>query len=266
MARCAPSRLFRRPLRRRLPADKLPTNANKIPKAIVDLKQSRIFLELTAPSRPSQNSRYKNFTSPSSNPIVSSLHSRDFSDQSTQSSQPYTHPSRMTRLLSEIRAERERGEHHARIEALRLENQRREDATARYQAMKIDRTGTDTRQPRERKTRPLGLERTAINIWGAAGIPDVPPISVKPNPEVEPEVATTSLPTTDERVSENKMGQEEEQGVFEKLVEVFSNPSTDQLSPHLSVPASTASHYDADGYHPRWQYTRWHTKNGKWRR
>ena len=132
--------------------------------------------------------------------------------------------------------------------------------------MKIDRAGTDTRQPRERKTRPLGLERTAINIWGAAGIPDVPPISVKPNPEVELEVATTSLPTTEERVSENKMGQEEEQGVFEKLVEVFSNQSTDQLSPHLSVPASTASHYDVDGYHPRWQYTRWHTKNGKWRR
>lgn len=244
----------------------LPTKANKIPKAISHIKQSRIFLELTAPSRPR---RYSNLatsksSSTSVDSVLVSINPRN--SLKTVQSRESTSPSRMTQLLAEVRAARERGENQAYQKLLQLENSRRTRATTRYQDMKDGVAETDNRLLRQgvhMRRKPVGLARTAIHLYGASGIPEIPSPPICPVSEPQSEPVTSKIAETrDTKPDEPAVIQDEEQSVLDKLVDVLSNRSADVLSPHLAMPISTNTSEGKDGYHPRWQYTRWHSKKG----
>ena len=249
-----------------LDMETLPTKAKKIPKAISHIKQSRIFLELTAPSRPR---RYSNLatsksSSTSVNPILVPINT--LNNLKTDESRESTSPSRMAQLLAELRAARERGENEAYQKLLQLENSRRTRATTRYQDMKGGVAETDNRllqQGVHMSRKPVGLARTAIHLYGASGIPEIPLPPRRPLSEPQPEPVTRKVvEASDTKADEPTVIQDEEQSVLDKLVDVLSNRSAGVLSPHLATPISTNTSEGKDGYHPRWQYTRWHSKKG----
>ena len=252
----------------------LPNNTNKIPRAIVNLKQSRIFLEITAPSRPSRKRFKKKIPSSTSthNPLSSFTPPANYA----RLARPYENASPMSRLLSEIRAERVEGEHLSRLETLRLENDRRERAAKRYRTMKSNHEikVQSLAQPSPVKSHFMGLSNTAEMVWSlaGAGVPITPSSSIQPTLVAEqvPDITTPIMTkgVENEAVEKAENTEEEEQGVLERLAEALATTtnSTD-LSPSLSMAAgSTSSQSDQTGYHPRWQYTRWHTKRANRRR
>jgi hypothetical protein len=240
----------------------LPNEMSRIRRAITHLRESRVFLELTAPSRPSQT---QNKFKKSSSSVPTSPLAASYSIDYGHLSRPSENPSPMSKLLSEIRAERVEGEHRSRVEHLRLEELGRKRDSDRYQPLKSTREINPQARVSRMKDRPLGLERAAARIWGAAGLPDVLPTPV-PSTLVTERRPKASADQTENKEDVAERVVKSPESVFEKLAGVLATTSERHLSPQLSMPASNSSHDGEGDYHPRWQYTRWHTKRANRRR
>jgi hypothetical protein len=188
-------------------------------------------------------------STPSADPILSSLNQQNFPKQFSKASARNPAASNMTRLLEAVRESRS---HHDPV----LEDQQKRDQhilrgreIARLEALKkgLRAPGADVLAWRnETHPRPvrLGFKKAAIAIHGDKGIPFIPPKLMEPPRQI------LTIADKPEVVEKGFMHRRRARYVFETLNDALAAKSAELLSAHLAMPAPSTE--TGNGfYHPR---------------
>jgi hypothetical protein len=188
-------------------------------------------------------------STPSADPILSSLNQQNFPKQFSKASTQNPAASNMTRLLEAVREGRS---HHDPV----LEHQQKLDQEilrgreiARLEAFKkgLRAPGADVllwrNEPRPRPVR-LGFKKAAIAIHGDKGIPFIPPKLKEPPRQI------LTVADKSEVVERGTMHRRRARYVFETLNDALAAKSEELLASHLAMPLPSTE-TGTGFYHPR---------------